>query len=107
MEILVTEKHDQIIISIEGEIDLYNVDRLREQINTIVDKGPSSVVIDMRNVYLIDSTVIAALFATQKKIEALKGQFHLANMQEAVENIIALTGIKFKTIELKEEGEAE
>ena len=62
MEIEVRELDDHKVIMIGGEINLYNVDKLREEINKIVDDGPASLVIDMRNVYLIDSTVIAALF---------------------------------------------
>jgi hypothetical protein len=36
-------------------------------------------------------------------VEALKGTFYLANMKDIVESMITLTGIKFKTIELRED----
>lgn len=100
MEITVSDINDHKVITIEGELNLYNVDSYRAQIDEILKESPESLVINMKSVYLIDSTVIAALFATQKKVEALNGKFHLANLQNTVENIIALTGIKFNMIDL-------
>lgn len=97
----VTDHKDHKVISVEGEINLFNIERLRNAIESIMEDPPSSLLIDLKNVFSIDSTGIATLYATQKKVEALKGNFYLANMDENLMNIIAITGIKFNTIELK------
>ena len=97
------KRFDYKIVTVDGDINFSNVTRLREKISNFIDDSPMSLVMDLKNVYIIDSTGITAIYELHKKVEALKGTFYLANMNEIVENIITLTGIKFKTIELKEE----
>ncbi len=103
MEIFVSDISDYKVVTISGEINFANVNLFREEIKGIIGDKPLNLVIDLGNLFMIDSTGIAALYAVHKKVAALKGSFYLANMNEIVENIIALTGIKFKTIGLKGE----
>ncbi len=105
MRITLTEQHDHEIISIEGEINLTNINELRDVIGQCVRELSKNLVLDMKDVYLIDSTGIAVLFATQKKVESLQRKFYLTNVNEMVGNIISITGINFNTIKIEEEPE--
>ena len=51
------------IISVSGEVDLYNVSELKKALFSITDGQYSSVIVDMKDVNYMDSSGIGALVA--------------------------------------------
>ena len=87
------------VIEVTGEVDLYNVSELKKALFSITDGAVNSVIVDMKNVNYMDSSVIGALVAGQKKMKAHNGKFGLMNIAEDVLNILRLATLdKFFTI---------
>jgi len=58
------------IISIDGEVDLYNVGELKKSIFEMIDEEEvESLIIDMKDISYMDSSGIGALVAGKKKNE--------------------------------------
>lgn len=90
MEVAIKERGEHKIVSINGEVDLYNVSELKKTLFSITDGAHSSVVVDMKNVNYMDSSGIGALVAGQKKMKAHNGKFALMNIHDDVLNILKL-----------------
>ena len=106
MQINFRDQGEHKILSINGEVDLYNVGELKKILFAATDGSNKSVVIDMRDVNYMDSSGIGALVAGQKKMKALGGKFLPSlNISDDVLNILKLATLdKFFTI-LKDESE--
>jgi anti-sigma B factor antagonist len=101
MQISFRDHGEHKIISINGEVDLYNVSELKKTLFGITDGSTTSVVIDMKMVNYMDSSGIGALVAGQKKMKAIGGRFVLMNINDDVLNILKLATLDkfFKIID--------
>ena len=105
MEISFSQIGEHKIMLVSGEIDLYNVSKLKNALFSITDGQFTSVIIDMSNVTYMDSSGIGTLVAGQKKMKALNGKFALMNIRDDVLNILKLATLDkfFKIYSNKEE----
>lgn len=105
MDVSIRDHGEHKIISITGEVDLYNVSELKKILFSITDGANSSVVVDMKNVNYMDSSGIGALVAGQKKMKAHAGKFALMNIHEDVLNILKLATLDrfFKIYDTEDE----
>ena len=90
MDIEFRDHGEHKIISVSGEVDLYNVSDLKKALFSVTDGKYNSVVVDMKNVNYMDSSGIGALVAGQKKMKAHNGKFALINIHDDVLNILKL-----------------
>ena len=90
MEVTIKDRGEHKIVSINGEVDLYNVSELKKTLFSVTDGACSSVVVDMKDVNYMDSSGIGALVAGQKKMKAHSGKFALVNIHDDVLNILKL-----------------
>ena len=104
MEIEFKDIGEHKVISVSGEVDLYNVSELKKALFSVTDGSYSSVVVDLKDVNYMDSSGIGALVAGQKKMRAHNGKFALMNIHDDVLNILKLATLdKFFTIYQNEE----
>jgi anti-sigma B factor antagonist len=81
------------VISISGDIDLYNVSKMKSALFAAADENVKSLVLDMKGIYYIDSSGIGALVAVQKKVRGDKGSFALVNVNPDVMEILRLASL--------------
>lgn len=89
------------IVSVDGEVDLYNVGELKRAIFNLIEEDDEidSLVVDMEKISYMDSSGIGALVAAKKKMKAVEGKFALLNIGEDVLNILKLATLdRFFTI---------
>ncbi|HQL43476.1 MAG TPA: STAS domain-containing protein [Spirochaetota bacterium] len=99
MEIELKDIGEHKVISVSGEVDLYNVSELKKALFSVTDGTYSSVVVDLKDVNYMDSSGIGALVAGQKKMRAHNGKFALINIHDDVLNILKLATLdRFFTI---------
>ena len=99
MEIELKDIGEHKVISVSGEVDLYNVSELKRALFSVTDGSYSSVVVDLKDVNYMDSSGIGALVAGQKKMRAHNGKFALINIHDDVLNILKLATLdRFFTI---------
>lgn len=99
MEISFRQIDNHKVMVVNGEVDLYNVSELKKALFDAIDDTVTSLIVDMRDIFYMDSSGIGALVAGQKKMKAKNGKFGLLNIHEDVMNVLKLATLdKFFTI---------
>ena len=82
-------------MSVQGEIDLYTVPRLRQELaRVLTDGGPVRLVVDLSGVDFCDSTGVNALLAAHRQAQDTGGDLELAALRPAVKKILQVTGLE-------------
>src|SRR5919108_5915230 len=79
------------VLPLKGEIDLHVSPVVTASLNSLIEKKPKKVVIDLSEVSYIDSAGLAALIQAMQKVEAYGGKFSLAGLQETVRSIFEIS----------------
>ncbi|MEU4093750.1 STAS domain-containing protein [Streptomyces sp. NPDC026673] len=80
------------VVSPAGELDHHTADLLREPLDTLIEDGFGTLVVDCTHLEFCDSTGLNVLLGTRLKAEAAGGAVHLAGMKPAVAKVFAITG---------------
>ncbi len=99
MQVSVLTYREHTVITVEGDINIYNVRTLKEAIEGLMDGSVQSVIVDMKGVNAVDSTGLAALYVGKRKMEALKGTFALANVGKSIADLLRIAQMDFRIIE--------
>jgi anti-sigma B factor antagonist len=79
------------VLALKGDIDLHVSPAVRASLNTIIEKKPKRVVVDLSRVTYIDSAGLAVFIRAMQKVEAYGGKFSLAGLQETVRSIFKIS----------------
>jgi anti-sigma B factor antagonist len=81
------------VVTVEGEIDIYTVPRLRELLIDLVSKGNYQLIVDLDKVGFLDSTGLGVLVGGLKRVRPHDGWLDLVCTQERILNIFRITGL--------------
>lgn len=59
---------DAVVVTLAGELDLYNADELRQALFAESERGPARLVVDLSRVAFIDSTALGVLVEARTKL---------------------------------------
>lgn len=82
------------VITIHGDVDLYNAQDLRDIIHNQADTGIRSLILSFKNVSYIDSSGIGSLLHIIRTAWALKISIAFTDLAEPVMNLIELTKLR-------------
>ena len=82
-------ENNELIISVNGEIDLENSGNLRQQLHGALD-GNKAVSVDMSAVDYIDSSGIAVLIESKQRAGEGSKEFKILKPSEAVLSVLKL-----------------
>ncbi len=91
MSELVEKTNDTAVITLQGELDVNNVDNLKSAIEAELQEGTGKILVDLKNVSYMDSAALGVLVSGLKRARLANAQFKLANVTGNVENIFKLT----------------
>lgn len=91
----------KIVLSLNGEIDIYNADGIRAKIYKEID-GYHQVIIDLKNLNYIDSTGLAILIGLLKCLRGKNGSIVLNNPKPQVMKLLKTTGLN-EVFDVREE----
>lgn len=104
MEIKTELKKEIFVISLSGEIDIYNSKEVKDLVEAKLQEGVYNYIIDLDDVSYIDSSGIGSLIACRTSIVNRKGSLHLVNIKGSVKRVFDLTKLnKYFTISSSEE----
>lgn len=87
------EAEDKYFISLKGEIDQHNCQKLRDHLDNIILKSnKTKIVFDFSDVSFMDSTGIGIILGRYKKFKNTK-EFYIENANPTVDKILKLSGI--------------
>lgn len=84
---------DFMVISLQGEVDVYSAGMLREEIIRQVDAGEYDIVVDLSEVDFLDSTGLGVLVGGLKRVKPHDGQLGIICRQEKILRIFRITGM--------------
>ena len=89
-----TEARDGItLVVLSGELDIYTVSTFRTDLET-VDPATSSLVLDLSDVTLLDSSGLGALVSLLNRARAGDGQLGLICPQRRIRRVFEITGLR-------------
>jgi anti-sigma B factor antagonist len=80
-------------VRVWGEVDVQTSPVLDEQLQSVLDQGPSSVVVDLGEVTFLDSTGLSVLIAGLKRCQAAGGSLRVVAPQPNVRRVLEITGL--------------
>ncbi|NYE58674.1 stage II sporulation protein AA (anti-sigma F factor antagonist) [Carboxydothermus ferrireducens DSM 11255] len=93
MEVEKEVKNKVLFVRITGEVDLKEADRLRREVDEIIENYPvKDIVFNLKNVDFIDSSGLGVILGRFKKIRSLGGRVYLASTNEKIKKILELSG---------------
>lgn len=81
------------VVSVTGELDVYNSPKLRDELSTLIDSGSSKVIIDMRGVEFMDSSGLGVLVSALRRLRDGGGILRLVGTQPSLKRVLAITGL--------------
>jgi anti-sigma B factor antagonist len=89
-----TEARDGItLVVLSGELDIYTVSTFRLDLETL-DPASSSLVLDLSDVTLLDSSGLGALVSLLNRARAGDGQLGLICPQRRIRRVFEITGLR-------------
>lgn len=89
----ITVGGDCAVLRMTGEVDVYTAPQLRESVIDLLADGIRHVITDLRNVEFLDSTGLAALVGSLKRIRAQNGSLLLIADTDRIIRIFRITGL--------------
>lgn len=82
------------VIALSGELDAYHAPRLRDQLESLIQPGSATVIVDLLRVTYVDSTGLGILVAARKRADGHSGALRLVvNREGAVHRTLTITGL--------------
>lgn len=91
MEFTRREKGNIVILTLFGEIEIYNTGALLAEVKQLIAEKKVRLILDMEAVPFIDSTGIGMLLLFKKNLKGSGGGLKLVKISPAVEKVFHLT----------------
>lgn len=75
------------------EIDIANADQVREDLLTVLNRGPATLIVDMARTTFCDSAGVNAIVRAYKRAEACGARMRLVVSAPTVQHVLAITGV--------------
>ena len=83
----------RIVLRLRGELDVSNLDRLRQVLDRLLESGPQAVVVDLAKLTFADCGSLSVLVSAHQRL-ARQGQgLILTDPQPLVRRLLAVTGL--------------
>lgn len=83
------DEQGDLVLRIEGELDLSNVDALRPELMDIVAEQPDRVILELASLSFMDSSGIALLVEAAQQV----GSLELRNPSAVIRRVLEATGL--------------
>ncbi len=95
LEVLVTDTGDTTTVVIAGEIDLATSTRLNRELDMVLDRVPSPVLlrIDLGGVGFMDTTGVAILLKSRRRCLEVGCRFNVIAMSPTIARLFEITGL--------------
>ena len=86
--------HTRRVLELEGELDAYFAPGVRERLHELIETdGVEVVVVDLRRVSFLDSTILGLLVGGLRRMRERGGELKLVYPLPPADRIFALTGL--------------
>lgn len=92
MEITVTEKGNNVIISLDGRLDTSNYEEFAEKIKEVIDAGKKFLVLNLKNLEYISSSGLRVFLSTLKTLRSVEGDVILCCLNKNIKSVFEVSG---------------
>ena len=96
------EKKSPPTIIVQGEIDIYTCPKLQKSMNSLIDEGHESFVLNLENIQYIDSTGLGTIAQAAQQLMDNEGEISIICNKPQVKKIFEVSGLSEKNIKLYE-----
>ena len=90
-EIKETDSFLMTIVRVQGDVDFYSSQILKDRVYLLVEQGKKHIFLDLKQVKFIDSAGLGVLIQLIKLSKQKEGSLSLLHVQKNVLNLIQLT----------------
>ncbi len=88
-----TARNDWVVMTVEGELDLYSVTPLKEALSAAIAEGSSRIAVDLSGVGFMDSSSLGVLVVALKRARERDGTIALVGVHGSPAKVLTLTGL--------------
>jgi anti-sigma B factor antagonist len=81
------------VITLPEEIDISNSERVREELLSLLNRGPAALIVDMAETTFCDSAGVNALVRAHRRATANGAEIRLVVASPGVQRVLAITGV--------------
>jgi anti-anti-sigma factor len=81
------------VITLPEEIDITNSEQVREELLSLLNRGPAVLIVDMAETSFCDSAGVNALVRAHKRATANGAEIRLVVASLGVQRVLAITGV--------------
>ena len=82
-----------VVVSVMGDLDLWNAPSLEQRLGSCVDNGQCWVIVDLSQASFLDSSGLGALTASMRRIDRKGGRLVVVNRSSQMQRVFELTGL--------------
>lgn len=82
-----------VVITLPAEIDISNADQVRDELLSLLNRGPAVLLVDMAETTFCDSAGVNALVRAHKRATANGAEMRLVVAAPGVQRVLAITGV--------------
>ena len=85
---------DAYVVTISGELDLHNAEKIDSELQTLVDDGARHVIVDLLEVPFIESTVLGILLRHVRSLRGQGGELTIVTDDVRISRVFEITGLQ-------------
>jgi anti-sigma B factor antagonist len=93
LDIRVTQDGERCVAQLIGELDVSTSEALRTQLLQLIEDGCRTLVLDMSELALIDSTGLGVLVGVMKRVLQHDGELLLRSPRRSARKVFDITGL--------------
>jgi anti-sigma B factor antagonist len=93
LAITTEQRGPQLVLRLQGELDVSNVDSLRQVLDGVLERAPQTLVVDLAGLSFADRAGLSFFVAARTRLAAQGHQLILLNAQPVVRRLLAVTGL--------------
>lgn len=91
MEVTIRQKETVTILDLNGELDLYHSDLVRDMIHKEIDSGTIHMILNCQNLTYLDSSGLGALIINLQYVRSKKGYIRLIHLNGSPKTVLELS----------------
>lgn len=101
MDIKVAESEGRIVVTLRGDIYVEQTEELLETVNSIIEKSPKEVIINIKDLKSITSSGIGKIVLLYKGLNQKNGKIKIIGVNETIMQIFRVVKLD-KLVEIEE-----
>ena len=93
MNSVYSEENNCWLITIEGEVDIFNSAEMKTKLIELIKQKPADVKIECKNLSYIDSTGLGAFIAVLKKTKEFQKSIYFQNLKPSLSKLFKITNL--------------